>query len=95
MCGTVCSFCDSYAVETTHEEHGVTVKTKTLKLVSEGTQTPEEFDKTVRDLVAFMVYMGEPAQLQRASMGPWVLGFLVIFFFFAFALKKEYWRDIH
>ena len=42
--------------------------------------TPAEFDQAVRDLVAFMTYMGEPIQLER--LGWWVLGFLAILFVF-------------
>jgi len=76
-----------------HGEHEESVITG-LKLVTPGTQTPEEFDKTVRDLVAFLVYMGEPAQFQRADMGPWVLAYLFFFLAIAIVLKKEYWRDI-
>lgn len=77
-----------------HGEHEEEVL-KELKLVSPGTKTPEEFDNMVRDLVAFMVYMGEPNQLQRAEMGPWVLGYLFFFLIIAYLLKKEYWRDVH
>jgi len=54
-----------------------------------------EYKRSVRDLVAFLEYMGEPAKMQRLALGPWVLGFLFIFLIAAFILKKEYWRDIH
>lgn len=60
-----------------------------------GEQTEKEFDKTIYDLVNFMVYVGEPSKLQSQAMGTKVLIFLFIFFFLAYALKKEYWRDIH
>ncbi|MGB1238608.1 MAG: cytochrome c1 [Pseudomonadales bacterium] len=60
-----------------------------------GEQTPKEFERTVYDLVNFMVYVGEPSKLESQAMGTKVLIFLFIFFFFAYALKKEYWRDIH
>ncbi len=60
-----------------------------------GEQTAEEFDKTVYDLVNFMSYMGNPVKLESQAIGTKVLIFLAIFFVFAFALKKEYWRDIH
>lgn len=62
---------------------------------SKGSQTPEEFDKTVYDLVNFMSYMGNPVKLESEAIGTKVLIFLAIFFVFAYALKKEYWKDIH
>lgn len=60
-----------------------------------GELSTEEYDQTVLDLVNFLVYSGEPVQLERERMGFWVLGFIVIFFIFTVLLKKEYWRDVH
>ncbi|MDD3608841.1 MAG: cytochrome c1 [Halothiobacillaceae bacterium] len=65
-----------------------------LKLVQPGTLTPEQFDAMIRDLVGFMVYMAEPAQLERKSLGIWVLAFIALFTFVMFLLKREYWRDV-
>ena len=67
------------------------------KLVSSGhgTQTPEEFDRTVNDLVNFLVYVGEPVQLERQQLGKYVIFFLLIFLVIAYLLKKEYWKDVH
>ncbi|MCX7074552.1 MAG: cytochrome c1 [Methylococcales bacterium] len=67
------------------------------KLVSSsaGTQSPEEFDKTVNDLVNFLVYVGEPVQLERQQMGKYVIFYLLIFLVIAYLLKKEYWKDVH
>ena len=48
----------------------------------------------VRDTVAFLEYIGEPAQLQRRALGPPVIAFLVFFTLLAYALKKEYWKDV-
>ena len=66
-----------------------------MKLVEPGKLSPKEYQKTVRDLVAYMVYMGEPAELQRHRIGFWVLAFLFVFLMIAYALKREYWKDIH
>lgn len=66
-----------------------------LELVEPGKLSPKEYDRAMRDLVNYLVYMGEPAQLKRASLGPYVLGFLLIFTILAYFLKREYWRDIH
>lgn len=66
-----------------------------LKLVSEGKMSVEEYDAFVTDLVNFMVYLAEPVQVERRSLGWKVLAFLFVFFIFAYLLKKEYWKDIH
>jgi len=41
------------------------------------------------------VYMGEPIQLERKSLGVKVLIFLFIFGIVAYLMKKEYWKDVH
>lgn len=66
-----------------------------LKLVTPGKLKPQEFDALAGDLVAFLNYMGEPAAEFRKQLGVVVLIFLAIFFVFAYALKREYWKDIH
>ena len=66
-----------------------------LVLHRPGLQTPEEYEGTVRDLVTFLEYLGEPAQLQRKNVGIWVLLFLAFFTMIAYLLKTEYWRDVH
>lgn len=60
-----------------------------------GKMSKVEFDNAMRDLVNYMVYMGEPALLVRKNIGVWVMLFLVIFFFVSYALKKEFWKDVH
>jgi ubiquinol-cytochrome c reductase cytochrome c1 subunit len=60
-----------------------------------GKMSATEYDDAVRDMVNFMVYMGEPAQLVRYKWGVIVLIFLFILFIPAYALKKEYWKDVH
>jgi ubiquinol-cytochrome c reductase cytochrome c1 subunit len=66
-----------------------------LEIEQPGTMSPEEFDKTVNDLVNFLVYVGEPVQLERERLGKYVLFFLAMFLVIAYLLKKEYWKDIH
>ena len=84
------------AVYKTETRQGVEVESvDRLELVQPGSMTTEEFDAVVADLVNFMVYLGEPVQNERKSLGFKVLIFLVIFFVFAYLLKKEYWKDVH
>ncbi len=66
-----------------------------LELVENGQMTPEEYDKAMLDLVNFLVYLSEPAQLQRKQIGFWVILFLLIFIAVSYVLKKEYWKDVH
>ena len=66
-----------------------------LVLASSGLLTPEEYQDSVRDLVTFLEYLGEPAQVKRKNVGVWVLLFLALFTMVAYLLKAEYWRDVH
>lgn len=66
-----------------------------LELLQPGTQTASEYDKSVSDLVGFMVWMAEPNQEFRKRLGFGVLIFLGILFVAAYALKKEFWKDVH
>ena len=58
-------------------------------------QTVEKFDSDMRDLTAFMAYVGEPIALERKRIGTYVLIFIAIFFVLSYLLKKEYWKDVH
>ena len=66
-----------------------------LDLVTTGKQTEKEYDRTVRDLVNYLVYIGEPIKLKRTKIGIWVMFYLFIFLVVAYMLKKDYWQDIH
>jgi ubiquinol-cytochrome c reductase cytochrome c1 subunit len=66
-----------------------------LELVKPGSMPLVEYDAMVGDLVNYLVWMGEPAQLQRKQLGVIVLIFLSVFFVVAYYLKKEFWKDIH
>ncbi len=63
--------------------------------ISPGRMSTTQYDATVRDLVNFLVYVGEPAAQTRKMVGVWVLFAIGILFCFAYALKKEYWKDVH
>ena len=74
-----------------NEGHGGAV----LELAMAGQQSPEEYAATVRDLVSFMVYLGEPAKLVRYRIGFWVIAFLFVLFIVTYLMKREYWKDVH
>ncbi|MGQ0510999.1 MAG: cytochrome c1 [Betaproteobacteria bacterium] len=62
--------------------------------LSPGTLDTVQYDVLTRDLVNFLVYVGEPVAGKRKSIGIVVLFILGILFIFAYALKKEYWKDV-
>ena len=56
----------------------------------------KEYDAMVGDLVNYMVFMGEPANVKRQQLGYIVILFLsLILLPLAYLLKKEYWKDVH
>ncbi len=65
------------------------------RTIRAGTQSTLEYDRTVLDLVNFLVYVGEPAAQARKRIGIYVLFALGILFVFAYALKREFWKDVH
>ena len=67
---------------------------KEFKIATPGKMTAEEYDAFVRDTVNFLAYIGEPAQLQRRALGVPVIAFLIFFTLLAYAMKKEYWKDV-
>ncbi len=83
-----------YETVTDHEGHEHQ-KLVGVELVKQGKLTPAEYDRTVRDLVNFLAYMGEPVKLERQALGVKVLLFLFVLFIITYLLKKEYWKDIH
>jgi ubiquinol-cytochrome c reductase cytochrome c1 subunit len=66
-----------------------------FETVSPGDLTEQEYRDLVGDLVNFLVYLGEPAQLVRYKIGFWVIAFLLVFLVVVYELKKEYWTDVH
>lgn len=66
-----------------------------MEIVQAGSMSADEYDAVVGDLVNFMVYMAEPVQTERKSLGIKVIIFLIFFAIIAYLLKKEYWKDVH
>ena len=66
-----------------------------LELLTPGKQTERQYDRTIRDLVNYLVYISEPIKLKRTKIGVWVMFYLFIFLLITYMLKKDYWKDIH
>ncbi|MGE5641122.1 MAG: cytochrome c1 [Clostridia bacterium] len=64
------------------------------KELSKGTMGAVEYDALVRDLVNFLVYVGEPAATSRRAIGIIALFVLGVLFIFAWLLKHEFWKDV-
>jgi ubiquinol-cytochrome c reductase cytochrome c1 subunit len=76
-------------------ERGWDDKEHRLTEISKGALSPTEYDATVRDLVNFLVYAGEPAAASRRSIGIVVLLVLLgVLFPLTYWLKKEFWKDV-
>lgn len=87
---------DAHGAQASDQDDGYTiVGNAKFELVHEGKMSPAEFDKAMIDLTAFLVYLAEPAQLQRHSIGVYTLLFLLILLGLCYLLKLEYWRDVH
>ncbi|MGH8650003.1 MAG: cytochrome c1, partial [Burkholderiales bacterium] len=83
-----------HALWTLQGERAYDAKEHKWSEVSKGSQSSAEYDATVRDLVNFLVYVGEPAAAERKTIGIMVLFVLGVLFIFAYLLKKEFWKDV-
>jgi len=66
-----------------------------LTLGKPGKLSPAEYDSAVGDLVAYLQYMGEPSADSRKRLGVFVLIGLLVLLVLSYALKRDYWKDIH
>ena len=62
--------------------------------VTPGKFDDRGYDEAVGDLVAYLQWMGEPAQGKRVQIGVWVLIFLGILTVFTWRLNAAYWKDV-
>jgi ubiquinol-cytochrome c reductase cytochrome c1 subunit len=84
-----------HALWTMQGERAYDPAKKQWREISKGTHSQVEYDMAVRDLVNFLVYVGEPAAHDRKSIGIWTLFILLLVLFpLTYWLKKEYWKDV-
>ena len=62
--------------------------------IAAGKLSAHDYDEAVADLVAYLQWMGEPAQGQRVRVGVWVLIYLGLFTVIAWRLNASYWKDV-
>lgn len=77
-----------------HDANKAVVKHAGYEQLSPGSMSALEYDNAIGDLVAYLQWMGEPAQGQRERLGVWVLLFLAVFTVIAWRLNASYWKDI-
>jgi len=78
-----------------HSEKKNGHETKNLLLDTPGSMRIAEYDAAIADLTNYLVFMSDPSKMVRNQLGYIVLGFLLVLFVLAYALKKEIWKDIH
>ncbi len=66
-----------------------------FEIIKKGTMSKADYDNTIHDLVAFLDYLAEPYKQTRKNVGTGVIIFLFVFLILTYALKKEYWKDVH
>ena len=64
-----------------------------FEAVAPGSMSAPAYDRAVAELVAYMAWMADPQSVERRRLGPWVVGFLVLFSFCGWGLMRSYWRQ--
>jgi len=68
---------------------------KTLAKGTPGTLSSVEYKTFVADLVNYLDYMSEPVKNERINIGIVVLIYLGVLFGLVYALKRDYWAELH
>ena len=74
------------------KEHKVFVG---FEMTRPGVLSAKEYERVVTDIVNFLAYLSEPAQLVRKKIGIGVVFFLAVLGVISYFMKKDYWKDIH
>ena len=82
-------------VKDPHEEGRSEHRFAGFEQITRGTLTDQEYDDAVGDLVAYLQWMGEPAQGTRVRVGVGVLIFLGLLVVITWRLSSAYWRSVH
>ena len=82
-------------VKDPHEEGRSEHRFAGFEQITRGTLTDQEYDDAVGDLVAYLQWMGEPAQGTRVRVGVGVLIFLGLLVVITWRLSSAYWRGVH
>lgn len=64
------------------------------RMLRPGVLTPAAFDHMTAEITAWLRYTSDPSKIKRMALGPYVIGFLVLFAVLTYLLKRSYWRDV-
>jgi len=81
-------------VQDPHDPGKTVHEFKGFEQLTPGQLDAHQYDSAVGDLVAYLQWMGEPAQAQRFRLGVLVLLFLSVLTLFAWRLNAAYWKDV-
>ena len=81
--------------KTEKDEDGNEREVNGFEQLTPGRLTPAQYDQVALDLTNFLAYIAEPVQLERRDLGLRVIGFMIVFFLFAYLLKREIWKRVH
>ena len=77
-----------------HDPSKITQRFEGFEQISPGKLDEHAYDEAVGDLVAYLQWIGEPAQARRVQIGVWVLMFLGLLTLFTWRLNAVYWKDV-
>jgi ubiquinol-cytochrome c reductase cytochrome c1 subunit len=77
-----------------HEQGKTMHVFKGYEQLTPGKLNERQYDDAVADLVAYLQWMGEPAQEQRFRLGVWVLLFLAMLTVLTWRLNAAFWKDV-
>jgi ubiquinol-cytochrome c reductase cytochrome c1 subunit len=78
-----------------HEEGKTVHRFAGFEQITPGMLSDLQYDEAVGDLVAYLQWMGEPAQGTRVRVGVGVLIFLALLIAITWRLSAAYWRSVH
>jgi ubiquinol-cytochrome c reductase cytochrome c1 subunit len=81
-------------VKDAHNPNRTEHRFERFEQVSPGTMSELEYKEAVGDLVAYLQWMGEPAQGSRIRIGVGVLLFLGLLIVFTWRLNAAYWKNV-
>ncbi len=84
-----------FVEEKDHHDPSKTVhRFEGFEQLTPGKLDEHAYDEAIADLVAYLQWIGEPAQERRVKIGVWVLIFLGVLTVFTWRLNASYWKDV-
>jgi ubiquinol-cytochrome c reductase cytochrome c1 subunit len=82
-------------VKDPHEAGKTSHRFAGFEQITPGALDERQYDEAIGDLVAYLQWMGEPAQGTRIRIGVGVLVFLGLLVLITWRLSSAYWRSVH